>query len=180
MAAAGKLSPSPPPTPGRPRSRAGVRTGETETDMKNKLLVTLAGVAAVIALAGFGRCGGPNSRDPAQTAAFVTDRVDDVLDDLDATDAQRQQIHAIKDRLLAKGLELHQQGEPLHGEVLAQWESASPDRARLHALVDQRFEAMRAFAHDAVDAGIEVHDILTPEQRAKVEKKVQRMHRFHP
>jgi Spy/CpxP family protein refolding chaperone len=148
-----------------------------EIDMNGKLWMTLAGVAAVLALAGFGRCGGPAPHDPAEMAAFVTDRVDDVLDDLNANDAQRQQIHAIKDRLLAQGLALHQEGEPLHAEVLAQWQSPTPDRARLHDLVDQRFEAMRAFAHQAVDAGVEVHDILTPEQRAKLEKKMERMHR---
>ncbi len=179
MAAERRLSPVAAARPGRPRS-GRVRPGETETDMKSKLWMTLAGLAAVIALAGFGRCGGPDRHDPAQMAAFVTDQVDDVLDDLNATDAQRQQIHAIKDRLLAQGMELHKDGEPLHGEVKAQWESATPDRARLHALVDQRFDAMRAFAHQAVDAGIEVHDILTPEQRAKLEKKAERMHRFHP
>ncbi len=148
--------------------------------MKSKIWMTVAGVAAVMALAGFGRCGSPHPHDPAQVAVFVTDRVDDVLDDLDATDAQRQQIHSIKDRLLAQGLELRREGEPLHAEVKAQWESATPDRARLHALVDQRAEAMRAFAHQAVDAGIEIHDILTPEQRAKLERKMERMHRFHP
>ncbi len=146
---------------------------------KSKLWMILAGAAAVVALAGFGRCGGPRPHDPAQMAAFVTDRVDDLLDDLNATDAQRQQIHAIKDRLLAQALELHKQGEPLHAEVKAQWESANPDRARLHALVDQQGDAMRAFAHQAVDAGIEVHDVLTPEQRARLEKKMERMHRFH-
>jgi protein CpxP len=148
--------------------------------MKGKLWMAVAGVAAVLALAGFGRCGGHPSHDPARMAAFVTDRVDDLLDDLNATDAQRQQIHAIKDRLLAKAAELHQSGEPLHGEVLSQWRSANPDRARLHALVDQQVDAMRAFGHEMVDAGIEVHDILTPEQRAKLEKKIERMHRFHP
>jgi Spy/CpxP family protein refolding chaperone len=147
---------------------------------KSKLWMILAGTAAVLALAGFGRCGGPHPRDPSQMAAFVTDRVDDMLDDLNATDAQRQQIHAIKDRLLAQALEMHKDGEPLHAEVKAQWESATPDRARLHSLVDQRFDAMRAFAHQAVDAAVEVHDILTPEQRAKLERKMERMHRFHP
>ncbi len=146
--------------------------------MKSKLWMVLAGAVAVIALAGFGRCGGPNPHDPAQRAAFVSDRVDDMLDDLNATDTQRQQIHAIKDRLLAQAAELHQEGEPLHGEILAQWQSATPDRTRLHALVDQRADAMRAFAHQAVDAAIEVHDILTPEQRAKLEKKMERMHRY--
>ncbi len=148
--------------------------------MKSKLWMILAGAATVLALAGFGRCGAPHPRDPAQMAAFVTDRVDDVLDDLNATDAQRQQIHAIKDRLLAQAAELRKAGEPLHDEVRAQWESTTPDRARLHALVDQHSDAMRAFGHQLVDAGIEVHDVLTPEQRAKLERKMERMHRFHP
>jgi protein CpxP len=145
---------------------------------KSKLWMILAGTAGVLALAGFGRCGGPHPSDPARMAAFVTDRVDDMLDDLDATDAQRQQIHAIKDRLLAQAAELRAAGEPLHDEVKAQWESTTPDRARLHALLDQHSDAMRAFGHQLVDAGIEIHDILTPEQRAKLERKMERMHRF--
>ncbi len=148
--------------------------------MRNRILIAVAGLAGIVALAGFGRCGGPHPRDPAQAAAFVNDRIDDALDDLDATDAQRQQVHAVADRLLARAVELRKEGEPEHAELLAQWQSATPDRARLHAMVDQRIEAMRAFAHEAVDAGIEVHDVLTPEQRAKVTKKVERMHRFHP
>ena len=35
---------------------------------------------------------------------------------------------------------------------------------------------MRAFAHDAVDAGVDAHGVLTPEQRAKVTKKLERWH----
>lgn len=144
-----------------------------------RTLITLAGLAGIITLAGWGgRCGHHRSHDPAEMAALVTDRVDDVLDDVDATDAQRQQIHAIKDRLLAKGAALHQDREAVHAEVLTQWQSTNPDRARLHALLDERFEAMRAAAHEAVDAGVEVHGILTPEQRAKLTKKVDRMHRW--
>ncbi|HET6439782.1 MAG TPA: Spy/CpxP family protein refolding chaperone [Anaeromyxobacter sp.] len=145
-----------------------------------RILVTVAGLAGIVLLAGFaGRCG-HRPTDPARMAAFITDRVDDALDDLDASDAQRAEVHAIKDRLLEKAEELHQQGEPTHGQVLAQWNSPNPDRALLHSLVDQRLEAIRVFAHEAVDAGIEVHDLLTPEQRAKVAKKVERMHRCHP
>jgi Spy/CpxP family protein refolding chaperone len=145
----------------------------------NRTVITLAGLAGVFTLAGWGgRCGHPRSHDPAEMAAFVTDRVDDALDDLDATDAQRQQIHAIKDRLLAKAAGLHDGKEKVHAEVLAQWQSPNPDRARLHAIVDERFAAMRALAHDAVDAGVDVHGILTPEQRAKLTKKVERMHRW--
>jgi len=147
--------------------------------MRNRILLSLAGMAGLLVLAGFGRCC-PHPQNPSEVAAFVTDRVDDALDDLNATDAQRAQVHALKDRLLSKGLELRKEGEPIRAEVLAQWQSATPDRARLHALVDERIEAIRALAHEAVDAGVELHDVLTPEQRAKLTKKIERMHGVHP
>jgi Spy/CpxP family protein refolding chaperone len=150
--------------------------------MKKATLVTLATVAAgaagFVLLSGFAGGCGHHPRDPAEVTAAVTAHVDDVLDDLKTTDAQRQQILAVKDRMLAKGLALRQAGQPLHEELLAQWNSPNPDRARLHALVDQQLDAMRAFAHDAVDAGVEVHDTLTPEQRAQVTKKAERMRRW--
>lgn len=147
---------------------------------QSRLLLAAGCLAGLAVLGGFAGGCGHRPRDPAEMAAFVKDRVDDALDDLSATDAQRQQVQAVADRLLASGRALHQDGEPLHAEIKAQWESPNPDRARLHALVDQRIDALRAFAHQAVDAGIEVHDVLTPEQRAKAERKVERMHRFHP
>jgi Spy/CpxP family protein refolding chaperone len=147
--------------------------------MKKRTLATLvAGAAGLVLLSGFAGGCGHHPRTADEISAAVTSHVDDALDDLKATDAQRQQIHAIKDRLLAEGLALRQAGEPVHQEVLAQWNSANPDRARLHALVDERIDALRAFAHDAVDAGVDVHDVLTPEQRAQVTQKVERMHRW--
>lgn len=143
-----------------------------------KKALTLAAVAAggLVLLTGFrGGCGGGHhGRDPARMAAFVTDRLDDALDDLDATDPQRAEIHALKDRLLARGAELAEGNAEARGELLAQWRSETPDRARLHALVDARIEAMRALAHEAVDAGVDAHAVLTPEQRAEVTRKIER------
>jgi Spy/CpxP family protein refolding chaperone len=57
---------------------------------------------------------------------------------------------------------------------VAEWKAEKPDAAKLHALVDQRAAEMTAMAHQAVDAAVEVHDALTPEQRAKVTKKIER------
>jgi Spy/CpxP family protein refolding chaperone len=148
--------------------------------MKKTTLATLvAGAAGFVLLSGFaGGCGHSHPRDPAEVAAAVSARVDDLLDDLKATDAQRQQVNAVKDRMLAKAQALHQAGQPLHQELMAQWNSPDPDRARLHALVDQQMDALRSFAHDAVDAGADVHAILTPDQRAQLTKKMERMHRW--
>ncbi len=137
----------------------------------------LALVVGFVALSGFACGHRPHGHDPAEVAAFVTSRVDDVLDDLNATPDQRAKVNAIKDRLLAAGQQARQGGQDTHAAVLAEWKSATPDAARLHALVDERVEAMRAFAHQAVDAGVELHGILTPEQRQKVTTKIERWHR---
>lgn len=142
--------------------------------------VVAVGALGLVTLTGFhGGCGSHrrHGRDPAQVAAFVTERVDDVLDDVDATPEQRSRIHAIKDRLLAAGQEARAGHRAAHDALLAEWTADAPDRARLHALVDERAEALRQLAHEAVDAGIEVHEVLTPAQREQVTRKVERLHR---
>jgi len=145
-----------------------------------RTLATLAAAGGLAALAALGGCAHRHPRDPAEAAALITSRVDGLLDDLKASDAQRAQVHALKDRLLADGLKLHAAGQPVHAEFLAQWNSATPDAAKLHALVDERIEALRAYAHELVDAGVELHGILTPQQRDQLAQKVERLHHHHP
>jgi len=140
--------------------------------------VALAAVLGLVTLTGFG-CShhGAHPRDPAQVAKFVNARVDDLLDDVDATPDQRTKIHAIADRLLAEGQAMHAGQPQVHQTILAQWKAETPDKAQLHALVDARMDALRKLAHDAVDAGVEAHDVLTPAQREKLAKKAERWHR---
>lgn len=114
--------------------------------------------------------------DPAAIQAMITEHVEDTLDDLDATPAQRTAILAVKDRLVSKGMALHGDRQATHAAVLAEWTAEKPDAARLHALVDERADAFRALAHEAVDDAIQVHDTLTPAQRAKLAKKIERRH----
>jgi protein CpxP len=147
--------------------------------LKNLSLGALA-LVAFVALTGFkGSCGRPDLRDPAQMAAFVTDRLDGMLDDIDATPVQRTQIQAIKDRVLTSVQKLHSTRQATHETMLAEWKADTVDRAKVHALIDQRAEEMKALAHQAADAAIEAHDALTPAQRAKVAKKAERMHGHH-
>src|SRR6266542_4074778 len=101
-----------------------------------------------VALTGFhGGCGGHgHPRDPAQLAALVTDRVNDVLDDLDATPDQRTRIDAVKDRLLADAQKARAGHEEVHAALLGEWKADAPDAKKLHALVDERIEALRGMA----------------------------------
>lgn len=150
--------------------------------MWKKTLLTIAGVAFVavgyLTLTGFRGpghgCGGRG--DPARLERMVASHLDDLLDDISATPEQRTQIVAVKDRLLAEGKALRAGKPELHRDLLAQWESPSPDVARLHSVIDERGDAMKGFAHKVADGLAEVHGILTPEQRAQLAKKVRRHH----
>lgn len=144
--------------------------------MKKTLSLGALALVAFVGLTGFRGCGHPDPRDPAQVAAFVNDKLDDLLDDLDATPAQRTQLGAVKDRMLEKFQAQRADRQALHQAMLAEWNAPQVDRAKVHALIEARAEAMKALAHEAADAAIEVHDALTPEQRAKLAKKAERMH----
>ncbi len=142
--------------------------------MKKLLVIAVALAVGLVTLTAFRHAGSGGHRDPARMAAFVKNRVTDALDDVDATPQQRQQILGIVDQVLAKAQAAHQGQPDAHQQLLAAWKSDSPDPAQLHALVDQRVDAMRALAHEAVDAGVQVHGILTPAQRAKITAKLER------
>jgi periplasmic protein CpxP/Spy len=137
----------------------------------------LFGVGAVAVAASGCAWRHHGSRDPAQVAAMATKHVEDVLDDLNATPDQRTRILAIKDRLLAAVQAAHADRKATHEAVLAAWKSDAPDAAGLHALVDQRMDELRKLAHQAVDSGVEVHGVLTPDQRAQLTRKIERWHR---
>ncbi len=140
--------------------------------MKRMLLTALALVA--VAAGALGLTAFRGHRDPAHAERFITNRVDDLLDDVHATPAQRQQIVALRDKLLADMKGLHGDHGSLHRELVAQWKSDQPDAARVHAAVDQRVDAMKGFADELADAVLQVHGILTPDQRAILTKKLQR------
>ena len=52
-------------------------------------------------------------------------------------------------------------------------ESGEGQGAQVHALVDGRADAVKAYADEVADAVLQVHGILTPAQRAQVSAKLQ-------
>ncbi|MGZ3457389.1 MAG: Spy/CpxP family protein refolding chaperone [Archangium sp.] len=137
---------------------------------KNKLLVAGSAVLAFVLLTGF-RGGGHMSwgpRDPDRIKQLITWKMDDRLEELKATDAQKQAIHGLKDSLFEDGKRLFEGQKDARAQMLAQWESPNPDAQAVHALVDARVDAFRAFAHKVADAALQVHGLLTPEQRQQV------------
>jgi protein CpxP len=146
--------------------------------MNRKLIIGLAAGAVVLA-AGVVFAASA-MRGPERARQFINWRVDDALDELEATDAQRAKAHALKDRLFDEGMKLRESKEGVHAALVDQWRSERPDPAAVHSQVDRMADEFRAFAHKAADAALELHQTLTPEQRAELlQRAEQRRGRHH-
>jgi periplasmic protein CpxP/Spy len=137
----------------------------------SKVLLGTAVVAiGFVSLSAFGGHGfwhhGELTKEKAEhIATFMVDRM---LDDVKATDQQRVQINAIKDQRVRDTVAFVQANKPVKAALLTAWESETPDAKAIHALIDQRIDALRTMAHQAVDDAMEVHQVLKPEQRATI------------
>ena len=133
--------------------------------------VSVAG--GFVLLSGFeaGAAGMHRGFDPAKMAKFVTFKVNDTLDDLNATDTQRTKVLAIKDQMLADFQASMPQHKVTRQALLAQWNSDKPDQKAVYDAIDADIENMRAAAHKAADNMMQVHAVLTPEQRTQLAEK---------
>ena len=147
---------------------------------RRRFLIIPAIVATGAALVGwgFGPHGGCGhwGRDPEKMERHMAAFLDDRLDDLDATDAQRKQIQAIAKGLHAEMKALHGERDDMREQFLSFWESDAPDAQAVHAAVDARVEKLRALAHKAADAGLKAHGALDAKQRASVAEEIRERH----
>ncbi len=151
---------------------------------QTKVIAALAALT-MLGAAGYGAARAAQALHhpgPAMMAKFVSWKVGDTLDSIKATDAQRAVVGAAKDRLLAEAQKQADAHVAVHEAMLAQWNADTVDRAKLHALVDARIDDFRASAHLAIDSLSDVHDVLTPAQRAQVADEFQKLHEgpHHP
>jgi Spy/CpxP family protein refolding chaperone len=145
---------------------------------------TTIGALAVVGLALFGAVGAYaaaaiEGKGEKKAYRFISAHVENMLDDVNATDAQRSQVNAVKDQLFEQGKALKTGMEGTREELKAQWLAPRMDQGRVDRLVDERIDAFRSFAHQAVAGLVKVHDTLTPEQRLQLSKEHEARAREH-
>lgn len=140
---------------------------------KRRVWMGAGAVTAVLVLGGFGpfRHGG-HHMNPEKMQRMAQHRVDDALDDLDATPQQRARIQPLVDATLKDGATLHENHTATRDLFVTEWQKDNPDASALHGAVDQRVDDARAMLHRVVDRVLEVHSILTPKQRSQVSQEV--------
>lgn len=142
------------------------------------MIPVIFGLGAALVGWGYGSHGpcGRWGRDPAKMERHMTAFLDDRLDDLDASDSQRKQIHALAKDLHGELKSLHGERDDMREQFLSFWESESPDPQAVHAAIDARVEKLRALAHKAADAGLKAHGVLDAKQRAEVAEAIRERH----
>ncbi len=133
------------------------------------------GLAVVAGLAlAHGR--GTWTDDPAKIEKFVNKHVEKLIQEIQATDAQKTKIYAIRDSVLPDILALSKDRKAAKEEFKQAWSKDTFDKAKVQATADRLGDEYRAFGHKILDAMGEFHAILTPEQRDKVAKMWEHEH----
>lgn len=140
---------------------------------KSKLLTVGSVAVAFVVLTGFttaSRGWGPRESDRARQV--FSWHVDDRLEALKASPAQKQATRALQEVLFEDGEVLYVGQRTANERMLEFWGSHSPDPLAVHQLVEERMAAFRVYAHKVADSALELHRILTPEQRQLVANEV--------
>ena len=101
----------------------------------------------------------------AKREARMMERVNDALDDIDATDAQRAVVFAQLAKLKPQAdavRALRQAQRPAMRQAML---SPKPDAERVRALIEESSTASMSLAHKAADSALVIHAALTPKQR---------------
>lgn len=133
--------------------------------MTRRLPKLLLLVGAVALLSGFTRCGHHHRPDPARVQKHIERHVDDFIDDIDANETQAVQLRALGQRVAAEVPDAMQQHQAFKKTLVDGWRSPAPEPEALHAAVDAHSARFTALLHRMLDVGLELHQLLTPEQR---------------
>lgn len=147
---------------------------------RRTLIGMVGGLAAVSLAAGAGALAyGHGGARHAIVRRMIVATIDEVLDKAAVTPAQREAVHAARDRVFAAITEARASRQGHVEEALALFESDQPDPARVEAL-HREGEAARAKVREAIhQAFVEAHDVLTPAQRKVVADWIRSHHRRH-
>ena len=113
---------------------------------------------------------------PYKSVEFMVDYAAEVLD---LNDVQMEALERIKEDILAKAKEMRDDGKAMHQEVMAQLGSDVIDKDQLKTAIANHRAQMDEMIDLAVDRLAEFHQLLTPEQKAKLVGKLEKFEKWH-
>lgn len=141
--------------------------------------VVIAAMTLLMAVAAVacGRHHNDRNLSPEAMERRALDRVGWVLDDIDATDAQKAKIEPLVKALVPKAAALRDKHRPTHEALAREVISGKADAGKVHGVVTQTAGDWRRFAHEVADAALSAHGVLDAGQRAKLGQMADDHHR---
>jgi Spy/CpxP family protein refolding chaperone len=139
----------------------------------------LTGLLAAVGFISFARAHGPwgHARSPEEMQERMERHVEHLLDEVDASDAQRTQVDAIVDETAPKMYALSQEGRALREQIKQALLAQQVDKARI-AAAHQELDGLATRLTDTALSGLtRVAEVLTPAQRKQVADKLAQFHR---
>ena len=148
--------------------------------MKSWIKRTLVGLfGASIMVGGLAACsGGHYHRHGAMTPEKMAEMrgkvVERVSSKLDLSEAQKQKLNTLADKLQAQRTALVGKTADPRAEVQAIVAGDKFDRARAQALLDEKTRVVQASSPEVITALADFYDSLNPDQQHKVRELMQR------
>jgi len=141
----------------------------------NKSIRKIAVILGAVAMAGaLGACKQCDFH--SDLSGKIKRHVAASLDKIGATEDQRTRINGGVDEIMADGKAIHEGNQGLKNKVVACLLLDTPNSAWLHATVDEKAKELTGFAHRTVDRLIRISAVLTPAQRAELQKRYESAH----
>ena len=112
----------------------------------------------------------------AQGLPFAGPGFQRLLDDVQATEAQRKQIRDITDKARTDLRALHEKAQAQHHNAMAIWTSPKLDAAEAEKQRQQMLAHHDQVSKRTMQAMLDVGQVLTPEQRAKAAATLKQRH----
>ena len=117
--------------------------------------------------------------DPAKLDEHLDRMLKHLYVEVDATDAQKQQLAPIVKAAARDLLPMRDRMRDARLQAVAMLSQPTVDRAALEALRANQFQLAEQASRRFTQALADVADVLTPEQRAKLAERVTRWHGHH-
>lgn len=114
--------------------------------------------------------------EPGMGLPFAGPGFDRMLDEVQATDAQRKQIRGITDKARTDLRALHEKSREQHHNAMALWTSPKLDAGEAEKQRQQMLAHHDQVSKRMTQAMLDVGQVLTPEQRAKAAALIKQRH----
>lgn len=143
---------------------------------------------AVLAVSGLAACGhgwhdgGPAAFmsgkpvDAERMSKFADKRLQHMLDEVKASDAQKAKASEIAKTTVAKGVPLAEKMRDNHQQLGKLMLAATLDKAAIETLRAEQMRLADEVSKLATQTILEISELLTPEQRAKLAEKMEKRH----